>query len=203
VSAGQTVVAATLWVVVLALLLLVLLLYRHVDHAYSGRSGFSRTAGLMPGVEVPPIEIVGKEGISVLRLPGEDEGPYLLAFVSAECAGCVSLLKTLGKEQAFAGTAIAILVQPVPIGHPIPDPPANVQMHGAASPADIRRHFGITFVPLVYVMRGTTVLAAGGGATEKGLKELLVTAKENEAEAMASGAEAMRVSTRNMTSSDA
>lgn len=202
-STGQTVVAATLWVVVMALLALVLLLYRHVDRAYSGRSGFGRTAGLMPGVEVPPIEIVGEAGISVLRLPEESEERYLLAFVSAECAGCVSLLETLGKEQAFDGTAVAILIQPVPIGHPVPEAPPNVQMHGAASPADIRRHFGITFVPLVYVMRGLKVLAAGGGATEAELKELLVTASENEAEVMATGAEAIEVSTRHMTSSDA
>lgn len=202
-TAGQTVVAATLWIVVLALMVLVLLLYRHVDHAYSGRSGFSRTAGLMPGVEVPPIEIVGKEGASVLRLPDVDEGRYLLAFVSAECAGCLSLLKILGEEKAFGGVAIAILVQPVPIGHPIPEVPPNVRMHGAASPADIRRHFGITFVPLVYVMSGPTVLAAGGGATEAELKELLLTARENEAEALANETEEIKVSTRHMTGSGA
>lgn len=195
-STGQTVVAATLWVVVLALLALVLLLYRHVDRAYSGKSEFGRTLGLMPGVEVPPIEIVGEAGISVLRLPGEDEERYLLAFVSAECAGCVALLETLGKEQVFNGVAIAILVQPVPIGHPVPEAPPNVQMHGAASPADIRRHFGITLVPLVYVMRGAKVLAAGGGATEAEVKELLATANKNEAEMMTAAAEALEVSTR-------
>lgn len=201
-STGQTVVAATLWVVVLALLALVLLLYRHVDRAYS-RGGVGSSVGLMPGVEVPPIEIVGEDGISVLRLPEETEEPYLLAFVSAECAGCVSLLETLGKEQAFNGVAIAILIQPVPIGHPVPEPPPNVQMHGAAAPADIRRHFGITFVPLVYVMRGAKVLAGGGGATEAEVEQLLATASENEAEVMATGAEALEVSTRHVTSSDA
>jgi len=201
-STAQTIVAAALWVVVLGLLALVLLLYRHVDRAYSS-SGFGKSMGLMPGVEVPPLEIMTNSGPSVLRLPGEEEGRYILSFVNAECAGCVALLETLGRERAFKGTAIAILVQPVPVGHGTPEAPPNVQMHGSASPVDVRRHFGITFVPLVYVMRGTKVLAAGGGATEAEVKELLVTAKQNEAEVMASAADSIEVSTRNMASSDA
>lgn len=201
-STAQTIVAAALWVVVLGLLALVLLLYRQVERAYSG-SGFGKSMGLMPGVEVPPLEIMTKTGPSVLDLPGEEEGRYVLAFINAECAGCVALLETLGRERAFKGTAIVILIQPVPIGHGLPEAPPNVQMHGAASPVDVRRHFGITFVPLVYVMRGTKVLAAGGGATEAEVKELLVSAEENEAEVMASAAEAIEVTTRQMASSDA
>ncbi|HEV2857702.1 MAG TPA: hypothetical protein VGW80_04790 [Solirubrobacterales bacterium] len=200
-SAAQTIVAAVLWIVILGLLALVLLLYRHVDRAYSG-SEFGRSMGLMPGVEVPPLEIMTNDGSSVLRLPGEGEDPYLLSFINAECGGCVALLETLGEERVFKGVAIAILVQPVPVGHPVPEAPPNVHLHGAASPADVRRHFGITFVPLVYVMRGTKVLAAGGGATEAELKELLVTARENEAEVMMPP-EKIEVTPRRMASSDA
>jgi hypothetical protein len=202
VTTGQTIVAATLWVVVFGLLALVLLLYRHVERAYGG-SEFGRSAGLMPGVEVPSIEIMTNEGPAPLMLPDESEDRYLLAFVSADCAGCASLLDILGREEVFDGYAVAVLVQPVPAGHPMHEPPPNVRMHGAASPADIRRHFGISFVPLVYVMRGMRVLAAGGGATEAELKKLLVTARENEAEVMAQAAEKITVTTRHMASSDA
>ena len=201
-TTGQTVVAATLWVVVLGLLALVLLLYRHVDRAYSAND-FGKSAGLMPGVDVPPIEIMTNSGPMPLRTPKPEEGPYLLAFVNADCAGCAALLETLRKERVFKGTAIAIMVQPVPVGHPMHEAPPNVEMHGAASPADVRRHFGITFVPLVYIMRGTRVLASGGGATEGEVRELVATAKANEAGAMAAGPAEIEVVQRQMAGSDA
>lgn len=200
-TGGQTIVAVTLWVVVLTLLALVLLLYRHVERAFSG-TGFGKSAGLMPGVEVPPIEIMTETGPSVLSLPEEEDDPYLLSFVSADCAGCVSLLDTLSEKRVFSGVAIAILIEPVPMGRPAPEARPNVRIHGAASPADVRRHFGITLVPLVYVMQGTKVLAAGGGATEAEVKQLLVTARENQAEARTANPESIEVARRHTESAD-
>lgn len=181
----QTITAVVLWTVVLTLLLLVLLLYRQVERAYQS-AGVGRGGGLLPGVEFPAIEIMTEAGQDFLQLPTDSE-PYLVAFATPDCDGCITLLNTLAKRKAFEGVAIGVLIDPVPQGRPVPEFPEGLPIYGAASPLGIRRSFGITTVPLLYVMRERTVLASGTVLKDEEITRLLQEAERNEADLRAVG----------------
>jgi hypothetical protein len=180
VTSAQTIVIAVLWVAVLGLMALVLLLYRQVDRAYAGGRA-SKTGGLKPGVQLPEVTIISDDGVGALELPGGPE-PSLLAFVSLDCDGCNALMKTLARRKAFNGTVMAVVVEGIPRGLPVPDLPPEVTTYAAHSGAQLRRALGITVVPLVYVLRGRTVLATGTVATDDEVRDLLETARKNDAD---------------------
>src|SRR5205807_841192 len=84
-----------LWLVLFSLALLVLLMYRQVEKAYSAGS-FGRSAGLLPGVEFPGIEVIVAEGMTTLSFP--TEGRIVVAFLSTTCDACRKLVDALVME---------------------------------------------------------------------------------------------------------
>jgi hypothetical protein len=178
-STGQGLVVGVLWVMALGLLGLVLLLYRQVDRAYSG-AGRAGGGGLKPGVEIQPIEILTESGdVDVLELPTQEDR-YLLAFVSLDCAGCRMLVRTLADRRAFDGPALAVIVDGVPKGKPVSDLPDGIPTYAAFGGSQLKRGFGVTVVPLLYVMRDRIVLASGTVTNEQELSRLLAEADSNE-----------------------
>lgn len=182
-STPETIVAAVLWVVAVLVLLLLLLLYRQVDRAYGSNDAGQATA-LRPGVELPAVEVMTLSGPDFLELPSGPE-PSILAFIGSRCDRCSQLVETLRRESVFTGPANCLLVDASPDGEATVQAPPdseNVRFYSAAYAPDIPRAFGVSSVPLVYVLDGKTVLAARPAADEEELAELLESARQQQAE---------------------
>ncbi len=181
-TTSQSVVAGVLWIATLGLLALVLLNYRLIDRLYSGAS-LMKTGGLKPGVEIPPINVVTDHegGGAALLLPTNGER-YLVAFVSVDCDGCRALLSTLAARKEFSGFMAAVVVEGVPYGRRVAPLPEGVPIYVAHAGDRVKRDFGVTVVPLLYVLREGKVLATGAVASEDELRKLLEQADANEEE---------------------
>jgi len=181
-STPETIAVVALWIVAAAILLLLLLLYRQVDSAYGSNESNQSTA-LLPGVELPPVEIMTPAGPDFLDLPADPE-LSILAFLGSDCDRCAQLEETLTKEPVFDGLANCLFVSATPNGEPIgqrPDDTETVRFYSAAYAPDVPRTFGVNSVPLVYVLQGRTVLAAHSAADHRELAELLDAAREQRA----------------------
>ncbi len=190
-STPETIISVTLWVVAVTVLLLLLLLYRQVDRAYGSNEAGQSTA-LLPGVELPPVEVMTPSGPGFLELPAGPE-PSILAFIGTGCDRCARLVETLKSESAFYGLANCLFVDATPAGEAVgevPDNSENVKFYSAAYAPDIPRAFGVNSVPLVYVLDGRTVLAARPAADDRELTELLATARRQRDELLAEAREA-------------
>jgi hypothetical protein len=174
VTTQQTIVVAALWLAVAGLFALVLLLYRSVERAYA-QADRHRQAGLLPGAEAPPVEILTGAGLDFLEPPSVDS-PYLLGFVSGECDECKQLLDSLLDDDVLEIPATLVIVDRKDFDREVPDG-AGVVVHPAAHPPDLDRGYGLTILPLVYVMRGWTVLAVATAFTAPQLEELFEQAR--------------------------
>ncbi len=182
-STAETVSAVVLWLIAAGVLALLLLLYRQVDRAYGSNSS-NRATALVPGVELPDVEIMTSEGPGFLELPAGSE-PTLLTFLSSDCDRCSVLERTLLAENAFEGEVNCLFIDAQPSGEPEvrrPEDTESVHFHSAAYPPDLPKKFGLNSVPLVYVLDGKTVLAADSAATESELVELVEKARKKQAE---------------------
>jgi hypothetical protein len=166
----QTIVIAIMWLLVAGLFVLVLLLYRSVDRAY-GQASRIRQGGLLPGAEAPPVEILTGAGIDFLAPPAVDS-EYLLGFVSGDCRECTELLMTLLDDDAPALPATLVIVDGKGFDVSVPDG-SPIAIHPAAHPPDIQRGYGLTTLPMLYVMRNWTVLAVGTAVTEPQIAALM------------------------------
>jgi hypothetical protein len=166
----QTIVAAALWVSVLGLLSLVLVLYRAVDRAYQ-RGEDHHQGGLLPGADAPPVEILTGHGIDFLAPPSRDR-PYLLGFISSDCDDCRRLLGTLAETDVWEGPSVLVLVSGGTFDADVPED-RPIEIHPAAHPPDLQRGYGITSLPLVYVMRGETVLGVALASAPEEVAELI------------------------------
>lgn len=174
----QTLAFSVLWLAVLTLAGLVLLLYRQVDKAYR-ESRDVQSAALLPGIEAPAIEVLDGPEIVPLRMPVEDSY-YLMAFVSSSCGGCQQLMSELSKDPPKVGKVVVLLTE----GPGFPDLrdklPSSIEIHSLAHPPDVRQDYGVTVVPLVYALKGNTVLAAKSVSTIDGIHELMSEAVKND-----------------------
>jgi hypothetical protein len=175
----QSIVIAVMWMVVAGLFALVLLLYRSVERAYR-QSSRGQQGGLLPGAEAPPVEILTGDGIEFLP-PLATDRPYFLGFVNGDCDDCARLLDALLDGAGHSTRAALVLVDGRAFERPIPVD-APVEVHPAAHPPDIQRGYGVSVLPLVYVMRNRTVLAVGSPAAPEQVHELLEDARRIEAE---------------------
>lgn len=180
----QTIVVAVLWLAVGGLFGLVLLLYRSMERAYS-KGDRVRQGGLLPGAEAPPIEILTGAGIDFLE-PASVDTPYLLGFASGDCHECTQLLDTLLDDGVFEGHAALVLVDGKGFGRDVPRS-SRVAVHPAAHPPDIQRGYGLTMLPVVYVMRQWTVLAVASAFTATQIQELVEEARTTAAQLDAAG----------------
>ena len=168
----QTVSVAVLWIGFLLLAGLVLLLYRQVERAYN--SDAKETAALLPGVRAPDVEILDGEEIGPLAFPPEP-AMSLLAFVSTTCEACVSLIDALAGLDGFDGRK-TILVNGEGDGGWQRRPGLDILW--LAHPPDVVRTYGVSAVPMVYVLRGRTIIGGGVLSTRRELGELLDEARE-------------------------
>ena len=149
-----------LWAIVLVVIFLLLLLYRQVDRAYRD-AGVGHAAALAPGTEAPPIDVLD-EAETVRLDPGSSSELTLLAFVSTECASCRALMDELTsprREDGFAG-AIDVLVSGEGFSELLRIKQPAFRVFWVAHPPDVVRAYGVTRVPLGYVLRGRTVVAS-------------------------------------------
>jgi hypothetical protein len=144
-----------LWFVFMILAALLVLLYRQVEKAYQAAEGDDKGA-LLPGVEVPDIEIIGEAGIAPLELRNHHE-QMILAITSASCDACETLVRTLTDDRLFSGRRVVVIEGDAPAGHW--GAPSNVEIWALAHPPDIIRQFGVTSVPLAYVLSAGVVEA--------------------------------------------
>lgn len=173
----QSIVVTVLWVGVGGLFCLVLLLYRAVDRAYR-QDARSKQGGLLPGAETPPVEILTGAGIDFLDFPAL-ESPYLLGFVSGGCDECLRLYDTLVAEPALSGSAALVIIDGQPFERE-ENGGGSVEIHVAAHPPDIQRAFGVTALPLVYIMRERMVLSVGVASTSSEIRTLVEEARKRD-----------------------
>lgn len=188
-STPETIVSVVLWVIAASVLLLLLLLYRQVDRAY-GSSDAGQATALLPGVELPPVEVMTSTGPGFLELP-EGPEPSILAFIGTDCDRCSRLVETLREESVFDGPATCLFVDATPDGEAVrqaPDNSEKMRFFSAAYAPDIPRAFGVNSVPLVYVLDGKTVLAARSAADRPELEELLGAAHRQQEDLAAEAA---------------
>jgi hypothetical protein len=173
-SAVEVVAFATLWIGFIGLAALVLVLYRQVEKAYAGAEAAGDT-GLVPGSEIPEIEVLADVGEALLPLPDGDD-PWLIAFVTTSCSACSTLLEELPRAEV-AGPKIALVSgEDTPHFGTVP----GIRYEWLAHPPDVVQSFGVVNVPMVYVVRGTTVLASGVASTTAAVDELLRQGLVNE-----------------------
>lgn len=177
-SSAQALVFGILWVAVVLLGVLVLLLYREVERAYSV-SPARQSAGLLPGVTLPDLEVV--ENAQVILLPGlRSDGRFLLVFVKQSCDRCEPLLKTLESGKMEIRSAVIVLEGRTPkIRRALPPP---IEVYEPAYPNDVARDFGVTLVPLAYVASGGRVVATGSPTSSAELAALLERPDPTESE---------------------
>lgn len=174
----ETVAFGTLWAALFLLGALVFLLYRQVEKAYAVGTGLENV-GLPPGVEAPEVEIVTSNGVGALELPSNGE-ITLVAFLTTSCESCVKLAEVLRRGEVHSGTAIG-LVSGENDGTLRGGEDGRFRMLWLAHPPDIVRSYGVNLTPLVYVLRGKTILASKSVHSAAGLGKLLQEAQTNEA----------------------
>lgn len=173
----QTVAYLLLWVLAVGLAGLVLLLYRQVERAYEDSLG-TQGSGMLAGVEVPDIEVSLDKKDQPFQFPTNNE-LSLLAFLSTECDACVKLIKALDHDVEFDGSVVGMVSGERNTEFP-PTDLTRVRLLWLSHPPDVIRSFGASAVPMVYVLRGRTVLASKLVATAAGVRRLLAEASEYE-----------------------
>jgi hypothetical protein len=171
---------AVLWILAIGLGLLLALLYRQVEKAYT--EGLSReSVGLLPGVTAPDIEVVTDsepDGIGPLILP--EEGLSILLFLTTTCASCLSLMRDIssGRALGFEGQIVAVISGDGWGEYARLERPW-LSAYWAAAPADVARDYGITSTPLACVIRGRIVLATGVVSEASQIEMLVHEAEES------------------------
>jgi hypothetical protein len=180
----ETIAFGTLWCVLLTLGALVLLLYRQVDRSYAAALTGARGA-LSLGAITPEIEIVRGTTITGWRLPDDDK-VRVVAFLSTSCQACERLARTLAKRSDELPQTVALIVgEDRGEFHALS---SGVEKIWIAHPPEAVRAFGVTTYPLVYVLRGRTVLASKNVTTAGGVERLLRQARSNEGERLVTSA---------------
>jgi hypothetical protein len=160
--------------ILLGLAALVLLLYRQVEKAYQEGIG-GQSGGLLPGVNAPDIEVTFDKRDQPLAFPAADE-LAILAFVSTDCDACGSLVTALDRQVDFRGTVLGLVNGEKNSRFP-PKHLSRVRLLWLAHPPDVIRSYGASTVPMVYVVRGRTILASKVVATASGVERLLEEAQ--------------------------
>jgi hypothetical protein len=173
----QFTVFGALWVALAILTTLVLVLYRQVEKAYAATTAEEST-GLAPGARAPDIEVLTAGGIGLLEFPSPRE-LGLLAFLTTTCEDCVDLVRLIKEERPFPGRVIG-LVTGEDHGEITRSEDGSFEPYWVAHPADVVRSYGVSLTPLVYVVRGRTILASGVVRSRPGLLRLLREAENFE-----------------------
>lgn len=134
---------------------------------------------LSPGTVAPEIEVVRGTTITGWQLP-DDDNVRVVAFLSTSCRACERLASTLAKRAEELPRTVAFIV-----GEDRGEFDAlssDAEMLWIAHPPEAVRAFGVTTYPLVYVLRGRTVLASKNVTTAGGVERLLREARSNDGE---------------------
>lgn len=172
-SPVEVVAFGTLWFAFIGVAALVLLLYRQVEHAYSSASG-ADIGGLPSGVDAPDIEVLREGSEAPLGFGGP--GMLLLAFVSSSCESCQQLLTTLKDQAPFGGRIVGLVNGETT--RELRELSGELELEWLAHPPDVMRSYGVSVVPMVYIIYGRTVLASGTVATASGVADLVLEAEQ-------------------------
>lgn len=176
----QAAVVSVLWLVGLVIMGLLLLVYRQLDRAY-GAPSVSPGVLLPVGAVAPAVEVIdehGKDGLGWLEYRQPTEWSVLI-FVDPECQACLRLLEVI-HENKFDVDRFLVVASAGEIPKELVPSERNVQWYGMTHPGNVRRDFGVHATPVVYVLKGATVLAARSVSTKAALEELLTLAAANE-----------------------
>jgi hypothetical protein len=138
-----------------------------------------QSSGLMAGVRAPDIEVTFDKRDQPFPFPEPDRRARL-AFVSSECESCAKLLIAVERQVDFDGPVYGLVAGERSAQFP-PAGLQQIQLLWLAHPPDVVRSFGASTVPMVYVLRGRTVLASKVVATAAGVERLLAQADAYEA----------------------
>lgn len=188
-SALEVVAFGVLWTVAVVLLCLVLVVYRQVEKAY-GEGHNAGVAGLRPGVEAPPIELMMLDSTVSLQFPAE---VHLLCFVATGCEKCTELVESL--RSSPQGLKISLL-QGQGSRPPYADQlPATMQWFGLGNPPETYRQYEVRHFPLLFVLHGNRVLAVDAVSRPDEVRELVQLAEENKVllDATAAGSNVSKV----------
>jgi hypothetical protein len=169
-SSVEMVVFGALWLVLAVLAALVLLLYRQVEKAYRTTTGLENV-GLPPGVEAPDVEVMTKDGVMRLTFPSEPD-LTMLAFLTPTCSDCLKLVDVLKENHLFPGQILG-LVSGEGRGEITDGEDGKFRALWVAHPPDVMRSYGVTTTPLVYILRGRTVLASDSVHSRAGVERLV------------------------------
>lgn len=169
-SPTQTAVYSALWILFAGLLALIALLYRQLDKAYARANDLG--GGLQPGAQAPDVNVIADDEQELLRWP-EPDALMLLSFVTSECPACSTLLDVL-RDFSFEGRMVALVSGTT--NHQLSKLLAsqtNLELRWPVHPPDAAKSFGVSRVPLVYVIRGRTILGSGAASTRDDLRKLI------------------------------
>jgi hypothetical protein len=174
-SPAETIAYAVLWIILFALALLVLVLYRQVEKAYR-RSGQIQAAGLVPGTVAPDLEILTDDGIAPLEV--SPDGQYsIFAFITTACESCARLVKELRAGVSGADRVVFLASGETREYFGADD---GVEIQWVAHPGSAVRDWVVSVVPLVYVLKGQTVLRSGTASTRADVEALVAAAKADD-----------------------
>jgi hypothetical protein len=173
-SGIELVAFGVLWAVLVGLAALVLVLYRQVERAYAA-SARGAPGGLSPGTEAPGLEVLQGTEIVEWHVP-DDDRIRVLAFVTTTCEACVRLLRALTDLERREGVQPVVLVQGEAQGE-MAALMRELETVWIAHPPEVVTNYGITIYPLVYVVRGRTVLASRSVASRGDLSKLVTEAQ--------------------------
>lgn len=170
-SSIQLLTLGGLWTVLLILGVLVFVLYRQVDKAYSSETTM-HTEPLPPGARAPELEIVGTDGqLHVLSTPSPGS-VYVLLFLMPSCSSCIQLVKSIKADADTAAITIG-LVSGETTGQFAIDRLAPFRIFSLAHPPDALGPYKVSRTPMAYVLLDGTILAGGYVGSLEQLKTLV------------------------------
>jgi hypothetical protein len=175
-SPTETAIIIALWIVLAALALLVLVLYRQLEKAYL-RQQRPVDAGLAAGTEAPEIAVVSGRSAGPLELPA-DGSMSLLVFVTTACPACAKLMPLL--TDGAIGVPAIVLISGEGFHEYADLETPTFRAHWLVNLADADHLYGVSVVPTIYVLRGQTILARTIDGTRDGILAALAEARARE-----------------------
>lgn len=169
----ETLAFGALWLALLLLAGLLFIVYRQIEKAYNAANS-PAAGGLPAGVLAPDVEVLDDSDSERPLVFADEDSRSLLAFVTPDCAACKSVLEMLQDTPPFEGPMVALVNGER--GKDFPGSRGSLQVLALAHPPDVVRSYGVSSVPLVYALRGRTILASKVLASRSGLEQLLAEA---------------------------
>lgn len=163
----ETIAFGVLWLVLAALTVLVLILYRQVEKTLV--KGL-QSPGLPVGSIAPPVDVLGAGKTRTIQVP--PEGDQLLIFASTTCDSCEKLIAEITRPGYEPPAPALVLVVGEGFDRFAAEPESDVQLEWLANPADMTHSYRVNVVPTAYLIRDGRIAAMTTDPTAAGLRTL-------------------------------